>query len=54
MASMRDDGHLCPELFELFLTTGVYKKYGEQHLQREQLDEVDIGEFVMGSPRSVG
>jgi HD-GYP domain-containing protein (c-di-GMP phosphodiesterase class II) len=47
MASMRDDGHLCPELFELFLTTGVYKKYGEQHLKREQLDEVDIGEFVV-------
>ena len=42
MASMRDNGHLCPELFELFLESGVWREYGEAHLQPEQMDEVDI------------
>jgi HD-GYP domain-containing protein (c-di-GMP phosphodiesterase class II) len=46
MASMRDDGHLCPELFELFLSSGVYRQYGERFLAPEQLDEVDIGKYT--------
>ena len=42
----RDGGHICPDLFELFLTSGVFRKYGEEYLQPEQVDEVDIGEIV--------
>jgi HD-GYP domain-containing protein (c-di-GMP phosphodiesterase class II) len=42
MAKMRDNGHLCPELFELFLETGVWREYGERHLKPEQMDDVDI------------
>jgi len=42
MSTMRDNGHLCPDLFELFLESGVWREYGEQHLKPEQLDEVDI------------
>jgi HD-GYP domain-containing protein (c-di-GMP phosphodiesterase class II) len=48
MGSMRDRGHLCPDLFELFLTSGVYLEYGKRHLKPEQLDEVDIAEYVEG------
>jgi len=46
MSSFRDDGHICPDLFDLFLTSGVFREYGEKHLRPEQVDEVDIGQFV--------
>jgi len=49
MSSFRDEGHICPDLFDLFLTSGVFRKYGEEHLRPEQVDEVDIGEYVTGS-----
>ncbi len=49
LSSFRDSGHICPDLFDLFLTSGVFRKYGEEHLQPEQVDDVDIGEFVRGA-----
>jgi len=42
MSSFRDDGHICPDLFDLFLTSGVFRKYGEAYLRPEQLDDVDF------------
>ena len=48
MSSFRDNGHICPDLFDLFLTSGVFRKYGEEHLQPEQVDDVDIAEYVRG------
>jgi len=42
MATLRDSGHLCPDLFDLFLESGVWREYGEQHLQPDQMDEVDL------------
>jgi HD-GYP domain-containing protein (c-di-GMP phosphodiesterase class II) len=49
MSSFRDNGHICPDLFDLFLTSGVFKKYGEEYLQPGQVDDVDIAEYVRGS-----
>jgi len=46
MSFMRDDNHIDPDLFKLFLTSGVYKKYGEQFLNPEQLDDVDISDYL--------
>ncbi|PKU26247.1 diguanylate cyclase [Telmatospirillum siberiense] len=46
MSFMKKDNHLDPDLFELFLTSGVYKQYAEAFLQPEQIDEVDIGQYV--------
>jgi len=42
MATMRDGGHLCPDLFDLFLESGVWREYGAEYLQPEQMDDVDI------------
>ncbi|WP_027897305.1 HD domain-containing phosphohydrolase [Zestomonas thermotolerans] len=42
LAAMARDGHIDPQLFRLFLTSGVYREYGERFLRREQLDEVDV------------
>ncbi|NNL07325.1 MAG: hypothetical protein HKO86_06340 [Gammaproteobacteria bacterium] len=43
---MRNDNHIDADLFELFLTSGVYRQYGEQFLEPGQLDELDINEFI--------
>ena len=46
MSSFRDNGHICPDLFDLFLTSGVFRNYGERNLQPEQVDEVDVGAYL--------
>jgi len=46
LAEMRDEGHIDPDLFALFLTSGVYRDYAERHLGRDQIDEVDIARYL--------
>ncbi|MEJ1436976.1 MAG: HD domain-containing phosphohydrolase [Candidatus Sedimenticola sp. (ex Thyasira tokunagai)] len=50
MSLMRDDGHICPELFTLFVSSGIPQQYAKQHLRPEQLDVVDV-ESVLRSKR---
>ncbi|MBF0267326.1 MAG: HD domain-containing protein [Alphaproteobacteria bacterium] len=42
LAGFRDRQHIDPDLFALFLRTGVYRRYAESFLQPEQIDAVDI------------
>ncbi|MBF0185125.1 MAG: GAF domain-containing protein [Magnetococcales bacterium] len=42
----KKDGHIDPLLFDLFLTSGVYKRYAEKYLLPEQIDEVDVARYV--------
>ena len=42
MAAMARDRHIDAELFELFLTSGVYRRYAERFLAADQIDEVDV------------
>jgi HD-GYP domain-containing protein (c-di-GMP phosphodiesterase class II) len=46
MSFMRDDGHICPDLFELLLRSGVYREYADNYMRPEQLDEVDISAYL--------
>lgn len=46
MGFMRKDRHIDSELFELFLTSGVYRAYAERFLAPGQIDEVDIAPYV--------
>ncbi|HUA55974.1 MAG TPA: HD domain-containing phosphohydrolase [Candidatus Sulfotelmatobacter sp.] len=46
MSFMKKDHHIDPELFELFLRSGVYKRYAERFLLPEQIDEVDINQYL--------
>ncbi|WP_135081667.1 HD domain-containing phosphohydrolase [Terasakiella sp. SH-1] len=46
MSFMAKDNHIDKDLFELFLTSGKYKEYAERFLKPEQLDEVDISQYV--------
>ncbi|MCD6388400.1 MAG: HD domain-containing protein [Desulfobulbaceae bacterium] len=48
MSFMHKDGHFDTDLFKLFLTSGVYKVYAEQFLAPEQIDDVDIEQYVTG------
>jgi hypothetical protein len=41
MGFMKNDYHIDEELFEIFVTSGVYKKYAEEHVAKTQIDEVD-------------
>jgi HD-GYP domain-containing protein (c-di-GMP phosphodiesterase class II) len=40
LENLKNDGHIDPDLFEVFVQQKVYQRYGEQFLNPEQLDEV--------------
>jgi HD-GYP domain-containing protein (c-di-GMP phosphodiesterase class II) len=46
LSFMKKDKHIDPDLFELFLTSGVYKEYAAQFLTADQIDEVDISQYL--------
>ena len=46
LARLRDRGHIDADLFALFLSSGLHLSYGHRHLKPEQLDQVDISEFL--------
>jgi hypothetical protein len=46
MDAMRRDRHIDPDLFELFLTSGVYRRYAERYVRPSQIDDVDIAAYI--------
>jgi len=46
MARMRDEGHIDPDLFALFLRAGVHRDYAGQFMDAEYVDEVDVAKVV--------
>jgi HD-GYP domain-containing protein (c-di-GMP phosphodiesterase class II) len=46
MAGMRARGHIDPDLFRLFLQSGVYKDYADRFLSADQIDPVDIATYL--------
>ncbi len=46
MSFMKKDQHIDEDLFHLFLETGVYKEYAERFLKPEQIDEVDVSQYL--------
>lgn len=48
MARMRDEQHIDPDLFEIFIRRGVYRQYAEQYLRPEQCDSVDEAALLAG------
>ncbi len=45
LRNMRDNGHIDPDLYTLFLQARVWETYGHKHLLDEQLDVDDISSF---------
>ncbi len=54
MARMSEDKHIDDELFALFLTSGVYRRYAELFLLPEQVDDIDILRYLPKSRRRGG
>ena len=46
MSFMKQDRHIDPDLFDLFLSSGAWLEYGRRYLQAGQIDEVDISEYL--------
>lgn len=49
LAEMRDRRDIDADLFDLFLTSGVYLKYAKTFLNPEQIDAVDISLYLQHS-----
>jgi HD-GYP domain-containing protein (c-di-GMP phosphodiesterase class II) len=46
MSFMRNDRHIDAQLFDLFLSSGVYLQYAKKFLAPEQTDEVNIEDYL--------
>jgi HD-GYP domain-containing protein (c-di-GMP phosphodiesterase class II) len=46
MSFMRNDRHIDAQLFDLFLTGGVYLQYAKKFLAPEQIDAVNIADYL--------
>jgi len=46
LAKMVADDHIDHDVFELFLTSGIYLKYAKRYLNPEQIDDVDIAKYL--------
>lgn len=46
MHFFKEKNHIDPDLFNLFLSSGVYKEYAVKYLEPEQLDDVDIALYL--------
>ncbi|MBL8671172.1 MAG: GAF domain-containing protein [Alphaproteobacteria bacterium] len=46
MWKMKKEAHVDPDLFDLFLRSGVYKKYAERFLPPEQCDHVEVEKYL--------
>ena len=41
MGFMKNDYHIDEDLFEIFVSSGVYKQYADEHVAERQIDDVD-------------
>ena len=46
MSFMVKDQHIDPDLWQLFLTSGIWKDYAGKYLRPDQVDEVDISKYM--------
>lgn len=46
LSFFKKDGHIDPDLFDLFLTSGGYMRYAERFLDTERIDDVDVAAYV--------
>ena len=46
LSFMVKDQHLDEDIFKLFLSSGIYKEYAIKYLKPEQIDEVNISQYL--------
>jgi HD-GYP domain-containing protein (c-di-GMP phosphodiesterase class II) len=50
MGKMKEQHHLDPDVFDLFITSGIYRKYAEKNLPPELADAVDEQKLLAIKP----
>ena len=53
MGKMRLDNHIDPDLFDIFIDKKVYLQYAQQHMQANQIDEVDLNKIPGYVPKEL-
>jgi HD-GYP domain-containing protein (c-di-GMP phosphodiesterase class II) len=51
MGAMKRDNHLDPDLFDLFISSGVYRDYAKRYLPPALIDEVDEAALLATRPK---
>ena len=46
MKRMKDNHHIDPDIFDIFIREGIYLKYAKAFLKDYQIDQIDIEELV--------
>lgn len=46
LSFMVKDQHIDPDIFKLFLESGIYKEYAKDYLQSDQIDHIDITQYL--------
>ena len=46
MRDMKNNGHIDPDLYRVFIESGVYKEYAEQYISPEQIDEINPEDYL--------
>ncbi|WP_326500524.1 HD domain-containing phosphohydrolase [Methylomicrobium sp. Wu6] len=46
LRGMKQNRHIDSDLFDLFLTSETYRKFAEQFLKHDQVDAVDIRQYL--------
>jgi hypothetical protein len=47
---MKKDHHLDPDLLDIFIEEGVWKRYAEEFLDPEQIDQPDLEAVLQTKP----
>ncbi len=53
LGNMRLNGHIDPDLFDLFVSEKVYLRYANEYLDPDQIDEVDENKILGYTPPSI-
>ena len=43
---MKNNGHIDPDLYRVFIENEVYKEYAEQYVSPEQIDEIHPEDYL--------
>lgn len=46
MRDMKNSGHLDPDLYELFIKSGVYMEYAKEYIAEDQIDYINPEEYL--------
>ena len=51
LGSMKQDGQIDPDLFDVFISEKIYLQYAEKYLSPEQIDKVDLSQIPGYTPQ---